>query len=110
MKRIKQFHKYIKLLNKKAKTPAERKLRFQKYSIIFITGMVETFLYTWYLLEVNKGNPVSASILMMFYMIIYLGIISFAIKSADTLMMLIIYAISCGIGTYIRMILEGIIK
>ena len=43
---------------------------------------------------------------MFAYMVIYLGIINYAIKDAETVSIIIVYALSCGIGNLIRMKLE----
>lgn len=73
---------------------------------IFIAGMIETFLYTGWCLAANKKKIISSSLLMLIYMIIYLSIIDYAIKDANTLLMILTYALSCGVGNFMRVFLE----
>jgi uncharacterized protein YebE (UPF0316 family) len=73
-----------------------------KFIIIFIAGIVETYLYTWWCLSANKKQKYLSSILMFVYMVLYLGIINYCIKDINSGLMLTIYAISCGLGNYLR--------
>ena len=71
-----------------------------KILLVFIVGFLEQMLYTAYLLSVNKKQVKASTILMVAYMSIYLFIISYAIKDANTIPLLIAYALACGIGNF----------
>ena len=73
-----------------------------KLAIVFVIGALENFLYTWYLLEVGRKRPIKSSILDFVYMLIYLELVAWAIKDSDTLGILVVYAVSCGIGNYLQ--------
>jgi uncharacterized protein YebE (UPF0316 family) len=73
-----------------------------KLLIIFFAGIIETWLFTGWSLKVNEHKAFISSVLMVSYMIAYLKIIDIALKDANTLLMIISYALSCGIGNYIR--------
>ena len=77
-----------------------------KYLAVFFLGIVETFLYTCYLIRVQRKQPFISSLFMMIYIFIYLAIITYAIKNVETIPLILIYAFSCGIGNWIRMKLE----
>lgn len=74
-----------------------------KLLLVFSIGVLENFLYTWYLLEVGRKKVIKSSILDILYMLIYLGIVSWAIKDTNTLPLLCTYALSCGAGNYLQM-------
>lgn len=76
-----------------------------KYLFIFLIGILETAIYTGFLIALEKRNFFAPS-LMTLYMTIYLTLISVAIKDTNTFAMIVIYAISCGVGVYIRMLFE----
>ena len=73
-----------------------------KLIIIFLAGTIETWLFTGWSLKANEHKAFTSSILMVSYMIAYLKIIDIALKDANTLLMIITYALSCGVGNYIR--------
>lgn len=73
-----------------------------KFLLVFIIGIIETFLYAGYLISVELRQKFLSSVLMFIYMSIYLSIIAFAIKDVDSVSMIIVYAFSCGIGNYLR--------
>jgi hypothetical protein len=73
-----------------------------KLILIFIAGLIETYLYTGWCLKANQGKVWVSSILMVIYMIMYLTIISYAIKDSNTLLIILIYSLSCGAGNFIR--------
>jgi multidrug transporter EmrE-like cation transporter len=77
-----------------------------KIILVFLIGFIEQLLYTAYLLSVNKKQVNTSSILMISYMVIYLFIITYAIKDANTIPLLIAYAIACGMGNYLVMLWE----
>jgi uncharacterized protein YebE (UPF0316 family) len=77
-----------------------------KLITVFVLGIIETYLYTWYLILVEKRNINASSLVMFIYMLFYLGIIAWAIKDSNTIIMLITYAGSCGIGNYIKLLQE----
>lgn len=74
-----------------------------KILLVFIVGFIEQLLYTAYLLSVNKKQVNASSILMFSYMVIYLFIITYAIKDANTIPLLIAYALACGSGNWVIM-------
>jgi hypothetical protein len=79
-----------------------------KLLVIFSVGVLENFLYTWYLLEVGRKKVLSSSLLNFIYMLIYLGIVAWAIKGEDTILVLVIYAASCSVGNYLQLTWDGI--
>ena len=77
-----------------------------KILIVFLVGFIEQLLYTAYILSVTKKKVISSSILMFSYMTIYLFLIAYALKDAETVPMLLAYALSCGVGNYVIMLWE----
>jgi uncharacterized protein YebE (UPF0316 family) len=74
-----------------------------KILLVFIAGFIEQLLYTSYLLSVTKKQVIPSTILMFVYMVIYLFIISYAIKDGNTINLLVAYALSCGVGNWVIM-------
>jgi uncharacterized protein YebE (UPF0316 family) len=81
-----------------------------KYILVFIVGVIETALYTGFLLALAKKQKFLAPTLMTVYMFIYLDLIATCIKNADTYALLAVYAISCGLGVLLRMKIEERLK
>lgn len=77
-----------------------------KIILIFILGFLEQLLFTSYLISVDKRQKLISSMLMFVYFLIYLLIIDWAIKDANTLLLLVVYALSAAIGNYTRMHFE----
>jgi len=73
-----------------------------KYIIVLILGIIETYIYTWYLISVEKRETIKSTILTLIYMIFYLGIIAWAIKDTNTIPMILTYAVACAIGNFLR--------
>jgi len=73
-----------------------------KLIIIFILGIIETYLYTGWCLRANQGKALSSSFLMITYMILYLTIIAWALGDKNTFIMICSYALACGVGNFIR--------
>jgi uncharacterized protein YebE (UPF0316 family) len=73
-----------------------------KILIIFIAGVIETFLFTWWNLSANKKQIYVSSILMLTYMMMYLMILDTAFKDINSKLMIVTYAIGCAIGNYLR--------
>jgi len=73
-----------------------------KIIIVFFVGLIETFLYAGYIIAITKKQVIASSLLMFIYMCIYLIIISYIIKDVNTIPLLIIYSLSCGIGNFLR--------
>jgi uncharacterized protein YebE (UPF0316 family) len=73
-----------------------------KIIIIFIAGVVETYLFTGWSIAANKAKAILSSILMLTYMITYLLILDTAFKDKNSVLMILDYAISCAVGNYIR--------
>ncbi len=82
-------------------------MNWKKAATIFGAGLVEQLLYTLYLLAVNRYMIEASTILMVVYMTIYLLIINFAMKDEkNAISLLIVYALSSGVGNYIAMALR----
>ena len=73
-----------------------------KILIIFIAGVIETYLFTGWTIAANKSKAILSSILMLTYMITYLLILDAAFKDTNSKLMIITYAIACAVGNYIR--------
>ena len=69
-----------------------------KFIIIFIAGIIETFLFTGWNLSANKKQALSSSFLMFTYMLMYLFILDTAFKDTNSKLMILSYAIACAIG------------
>jgi uncharacterized protein YebE (UPF0316 family) len=74
-----------------------------KFTIIFILGLLEQLGYTIYLLSVDKRQVYISSIVLFAYFLLYLFIIAYALKDANTIALLITYALSAAIGNWIVM-------
>lgn len=79
-----------------------------KFVLIFIVGTIETYLYTGWALTATQKKVWVSSILMFSYMMIYLKIIDWAIKDVNTTLMILSYALSCGLGNFIRVRQESL--
>jgi len=77
-----------------------------KYFLVFFVGILETALYTAFLLALEKRQQLLAPILMTIYMSIYLSLVAFAIKDSSTFLLLFVYAVACGLGVAVRMRFE----
>ena len=73
-----------------------------KILLIFVFGIIETFLFTWWNLSANKKQVYASSILMLVYMTMYLMILDSAFKDINSKIMILSYAIGCAIGNYIK--------
>jgi hypothetical protein len=81
--------------------------KVNKILAIFGAGLVEQMLYTLYLLAVGRYMIIPSTLLMFTYMVIYLLIINYAIKDEkNTIPLLIVYALSSGVGNYLAMSLK----
>jgi hypothetical protein len=74
--------------------------------LIFIAGIIETFLSTAYLVSVDNRKLYISTFLMFSYMLAYLFIVAYAIKDSSTYSLLIVYALSCAVGNYITIYLD----
>jgi phosphotransferase system glucose/maltose/N-acetylglucosamine-specific IIC component len=81
-----------------------------KAILIFISGIIETYLFTGWSITANQKKAYVSSILMLVYMTTYLFILDFAMKDNNSKLMLVIYAFSCMIGNFIRVQHEKKIK
>jgi len=77
-----------------------------KFILVFVLGTIETFLYTAWCLSANRKQIYRSSILMFVYMVLYLGLIAFALKDTNTIGLIITYALSCGVGNYLELLWE----
>jgi uncharacterized protein YebE (UPF0316 family) len=73
-----------------------------KILLIFIFGIIETFLFTWWNLSANKKQVYVSSILMFSYMTMYLKILDTAFKDINSTLLIVSYAVGCAIGNFIR--------
>ena len=73
-----------------------------KFLLVFFGGIVETFIYTGYIIAVTKKQVMLSTLLMGIYMFLYLTIISYAIKDTDTVLLILTYALACAIGNFFR--------
>lgn len=73
-----------------------------KLILIFIFGIIETYMFTGWSISANQKKVFISSILMFFYMTTYLLILDSAFKDSNSKLMIITYAISCGIGNFLR--------
>jgi uncharacterized protein YebE (UPF0316 family) len=73
-----------------------------KLLIIFVAGIVETYMFTGWSLAANKKQAYLSSILMLTYMIVYLLILDAAFKDSNSKLMIVDYALSCALGNFIR--------
>lgn len=75
-----------------------------KLFLIFLVGILETFINVAYLLAVNKKNIPLATFLEFVYSIVYLFIVAYALLQAQTVILLVSYASGCSIGTCLQML------
>ena len=73
-----------------------------KLIIIFLAGIIETYLFTGWSISANKGQKYLSSILMLVYMSTYLLILNFAFKDTNSTLMILDYSLSCCLGNYLR--------
>jgi uncharacterized protein YebE (UPF0316 family) len=73
-----------------------------KILIIFIAGIIETYLFTSWSITANQKKAYVSSILMLVYMTTYLFILDIAFKDNNSKLLLVVYAFSCMIGNFIR--------
>jgi hypothetical protein len=59
-------------------------------------------MFTGWSISANQKKVFISSILMFFYMTTYLLILDSAFKDSNSKLMIITYAISCGIGNFLR--------
>jgi uncharacterized protein YebE (UPF0316 family) len=74
-----------------------------KVLMVFTIGLIEQLLYTKYLIAVDKRQTIMSTVYMVVYMSLYLFIVAFALKDANTIPLLVAYALACGAGNYIIM-------
>ena len=77
-----------------------------KIALVFGVGLIEQCLYTAYIISVTKRQKYLSSLLMLVYMSLYLFIVAFALKDSETIPLLISYALACGCGNLLTMIIE----
>ena len=70
--------------------------------IILIAGIFETWLYTGWAITANQKKVYLSSILMFIYMLTYLLILNTAFKDDNSILIILVYSISCMIGNFIR--------
>ena len=72
-----------------------------KIILVFVFGVLESLLYTAYLIAVGKRNLYLSDVLSFIYMVVYLGVIAYAIKDTNTIILIITYALSSSLGNHI---------
>lgn len=79
------------------------------FIIVLVTAFIETFLYTIYLLFLNRGKKINSSVMMTLYTTVYLILVKFILAkdNATSSWMIIIYAVSCGGGNYFSMWIDS---
>ena len=75
---------------------------WNKVLIIFIAGVIETYLFAGWTIAANKSKVVLSSILMFTYMITYLLILDVTFKDTNSKLMIMTYAVACAVGNFIR--------
>lgn len=73
-----------------------------KLLLVFIAGVIETYIYTGWALTATQKKAWLSSVLMFLYMMIYLCILDVAFKDANSKLMILVYASSCAVGNLIR--------
>lgn len=73
-----------------------------KMLIILVAGTLESYLFAWWTLSANRKQIYISSLLMFIYMSTYLFILDIAFKDSNSKLMLLTYAIACGLGNYLR--------
>ena len=68
-----------------------------------MAGFIETLIYTAYLISIEHRKIALSTTLMFFYMLAYLLIVSYAIKDTNSIVLLIVYSISCALGNLVVM-------
>lgn len=74
-----------------------------KAIVIFLAGFLETLVYTAYLISIDKRRIILSTTLMFFYMLAYLLIIAYAIKDTNSIILLVVYSVSCALGNLVVM-------
>ena len=70
--------------------------------LVLFAGIIEAFIWTWHMIEVNKRHALNSSLILVVHASIYLFIISKIIESADTALLILTYATGAAIGNYLR--------
>jgi len=73
-----------------------------KIILIFIFGLIETYLFTSWNLAANQKKAYLSSILMFLYMTTYLFILDIAFKDSNSKLVIIVYALACMFGNFFR--------
>ena len=70
--------------------------------LVFGTGFTEAFIWTWYMIEVSRKRALKSSLILLLHASIYLFVVSRIIESADTLILILGYAIGAALGNCLR--------
>jgi hypothetical protein len=73
-----------------------------KILIIFIAGVIETYLFAGWTITANQKKEIVSSILMFIYMTLYLLILDAAFKDTNSGIMIFDYALACALGNFLR--------
>jgi len=71
--------------------------------IVLVAGLVETALYTAYLIKLGNKEKVQSSFLMALYIFVYLWLLTYVLKEPNNIILIGTYAIACALGNYIAM-------
>lgn len=74
--------------------------------LLLVSGIIETFLFTWWNLSANEKQLNKSTILMTVYMMVYLIILKYCFEEKNGYTLIIIYSIACGIGNYLELLWE----
>ena len=75
--------------------------------LILVAGLIETAIYTGYLILLASKRSCSSSILMTLYIFVYLWLLKYIIKDHESFILIAVYAMSCGIGNYLAMRIDS---
>jgi len=78
--------------------------------LILVAGLIETAIYTSYLILMNTKKQHSSSILMTLYIFVYLWLLKYVIKEHDSYVLIATYAFACGAGNYLAMKVDSDFK
>ena len=78
--------------------------------IVLVAGLVETAIYTAYLILLGNKRPLHSSVLMTMYIFVYFWLLKYIIKDHESFILIATYAISCGMGNYLAMRIDSDFK
>lgn len=79
----------------------------EQIALVLVAGLIETSLYTAYLILIGHKRLLPSSLLMTLYIFVYFWLLKYIIKDNDSWMLIAVYAISCGMGNYLSMKIDS---